>query len=271
MPSAVQIMLQVTSIAGVLCYALAAWQLWRSLRSDHRPAARAPAIAYLAALLHGASIVFIGVRFGGLSASFFDALSIAAFLIVVSAFISLRQQAYSPLLLPVFVIALTSMLLGLAFATHTPIVAESAGMLLHILSSIIAYSLLSLATLHALLLMLLERELRHPHASVWLEKLPPLLSLESMLFKLIALGWLALTVAIGSGAVFIEDIFAQHLSHKTTFSMISWAMFTVLLAGRQLFGWRSGTAIRWTFGAFLALILAYFGSKFVLEIILNRS
>ena len=271
MSNALQIMLQLASIAGVLCYGLAAFQLWRSLHSQAIPSGVAPTSGFIATLLHGASIVFISMNFGGLSASFFDALSIAAFVIVVSALAGVRQQNHSPLLLPVFVIALLSMLLNIAFSTHTPIAAESPGMLVHILSSIIAYSLLSLATLHAFLLMLLERELRHPHGRAWLGRLPPLLSLESMLFRLIALGWLALTVAIGSGALYIEDLFAQHLSHKTIFSIISWIMFSVLLAGRQLFGWRSGTAIKWTFGAFLALILAYFGSKFVLEVILNRA
>ena len=271
MPDALTIMLQAVSIAGIVCYAIAAIQLWNGLRSTSPTSGLAPTSAFLAALLHGAGIVYIALNFGGLSTSFFDALSIAAFIIVLAAFTSLRQQSYSPLLLPVFVIALLSLVLNLAFATHTPLVADSLGMLFHIVSSIIAYVLLSLATLHALLLMLLERELRHPHGSAWLGRLPPLLSLESMLFRLIALGWLALTVAIGSGIIFIEDIFAQHLSHKTAFSIISWLMFSILLAGRQLFGWRSGTAIRWTFGAFLALILAYFGSKFVLEVILNRS
>ena len=94
--------------------------------------------------------------------------------------------------------------------------------------------------------------------------------MESLLFQLIGLGWTALGIAIASGVVFIDDFFAQHLAHKTVFSILSWLMFGILLWGRHYKGWRASTAVRWTFVAFAFLVLGYFGSKFVMEIILQR-
>jgi ABC-type uncharacterized transport system permease subunit len=95
--------------------------------------------------------------------------------------------------------------------------------------------------------------------------------MESMLFEVIWFGLILLTFSILSGIVFLEDIFAQHLVHKTALSIAAWLMFTVLLWGHHQLGWRSKTAVRWTLGGFAILMLGYFGSKLVLELILHRS
>ena len=94
--------------------------------------------------------------------------------------------------------------------------------------------------------------------------------MESMLFEIVWVGLLLLTVAIGSGFLFLDDIFAQHLVHKTVLSICAWALFATLLWGRHYLGWRSQMAARFTLGGFIALMLAYAGSKFVLELILQR-
>ena len=94
--------------------------------------------------------------------------------------------------------------------------------------------------------------------------------MESMLFELIWIGMLLLSASILSGAIFIDDIFAQHLVHKTALSIAAWLIFATLLWGHHQLGWRSQTAVRWTLGGFVALMLSYFGSKLVLEIILQR-
>ena len=93
--------------------------------------------------------------------------------------------------------------------------------------------------------------------------------MESLLFQMIATGFALLTLALVTGFLFLEDIFAQHLVHKTTLSIIAWFVFGILLWGRWRFGWRGQTALRWTIGGFIFLMLAYFGSKFVLELVLN--
>ena len=94
--------------------------------------------------------------------------------------------------------------------------------------------------------------------------------MESLLFQMIATGFTLLTLALVTGVLFLEDIFAQHLVHKTVLSIIAWGVFAILLWGRWRFGWRGRVAIRWTIGGFIFLMLAYFGSKFVLELIINR-
>jgi ABC-type uncharacterized transport system permease subunit len=95
--------------------------------------------------------------------------------------------------------------------------------------------------------------------------------LEDLLFKLITAGFVLLTVSLGSGMVFIDDIFAQHLVHKTLLSILAWLVFAILLWGRWRYGWRGSVAVRLTLVGIVLLLLSYFGSKFVLENILGRS
>ena len=100
--------------------------------------------------------------------------------------------------------------------------------------------------------------------------LPPLAIMERMLFQLIAVGFVLLTLSLLSGFVYLENMFAQHLVHKTILSILAWAVFGVLLLGRRLYGWRGKVAVRWTLSGIALLLLAYFGSKLVLELILQR-
>lgn len=139
----------------------------------------------------------------------------------------------------------------------------------HILLSIVAYSLLTLATLQAVLLNYQNSQLKNHHAKSVIGIFPPLQTMESLLFDLVWAGFLILTMSIATGLIFIEDMFAQQLSHKTVFSLFSWLIYAVLLAGRHLLGWRGKIATRWVIAGFVMLMLAYFGSKFVLEILLD--
>lgn len=144
---------------------------------------------------------------------------------------------------------------------------------LHVLVSIVAYSLFAIAALLAVLMLFLEKAL---HDKRWLSlvrQLPPLLSLEKMMFQVIGIGFMLLTVSLLTGVVFSEEVFgkAVALSHKTVFSVISWLLFAGLLLGRHFKGWRGKVAIRWTLAGFAALLLAYIGSKMVLELLLHRA
>jgi ABC-type uncharacterized transport system permease subunit len=94
--------------------------------------------------------------------------------------------------------------------------------------------------------------------------------MESLLFQMLATGIVFLTLSLTSGFIFIENLFAQHLVHKTVLSILAWIIFTGLLIGRSRYGWRGQTAIQWTLIGFILLLLAYFGSKLVLELILHR-
>jgi len=161
--------------------------------------------------------------------------------------------------------------LDMAFPNVVPNQAEnSLAMNTHILSSIIAFCLLTIAAFQALLLAIQNKQLKSPKPGQLMLSFPPLQAMESLLFQMISAGVLFLSVSLISGFIFIDDLFAQHLVHKTILSLLAWLTFSALLIGRKLYGWRGKTAVRWTLYGFLALLLAYFGSKFVLEIILNK-
>jgi ABC-type uncharacterized transport system permease subunit len=261
----------IATTSAAACYAIAIVQLLMATRSNASPK-QTQAFPYwglTGAALHLATIAISTIEHQGLSSSLFDALSITAFIVMSMGLIAQTRYMLRAMLIPAFIIAIICLVLASSYSHHTPILATSSGMLTHILSSIIAYSLLSIATLLALTLQLMERGLKDHREVSWLRQLPPLQTMENLLFQLITIGWLILTTAIISGGIFIDDLFAQHLAHKTLFTSISWLLYGLLLIGRRNYGWRGTTAFKLAIAAFIALLLAYFGSKFVLEILLS--
>ncbi|RTL50595.1 MAG: cytochrome C biogenesis protein [Rhodocyclaceae bacterium] len=144
---------------------------------------------------------------------------------------------------------------------------------LHFLMAMLAYSLFTIAALHALLMMALEKHLHRGKLSPFLASLPPLMTMERLLFRLIHVAFVLLTFTLLSGAFFSEEMFGKPLtmSHKTVFALVSWITFAALLVGRHLRGWRGKLALRWTLTGFGFLLLAYVGSYFVLDVLLHRS
>ena len=144
---------------------------------------------------------------------------------------------------------------------------------IHLLVSMLSYSLFMLSALHALLMAATERRLHSGRISPLLAGLPPLLSMETLLFRLIHIAFMLLTISVVSGIGFSETLFGRALrfDHKTIFATISWLIFAALLLGRHLRGWRGRIAVNWTIAGFAALLLAYIGTQFVLEILLGRS
>ena len=141
---------------------------------------------------------------------------------------------------------------------------------LHLVAGMLAYSLFTVATLHAVLISMMERQL-HAHPTVS-ERGMPLLSLEALVFRLTAAAFVVLTLTFVVGIAYSESMVGRafRFDHKTVFVVLSWATFGALLAGRWLYGWRGRTAFRWTLTGFVMLMLAYPGSRFVLEVILGR-
>jgi ABC-type uncharacterized transport system permease subunit len=142
----------------------------------------------------------------------------------------------------------------------------------HIVISVLAYGLLTLAAVQGLLLLAQERHLRQRQPGAFLRALPPMETMEQLMFQLIGVGFVLLTLTLVSGLLFSEQVFGQPLrfNHHMVLSLLAWVVFGVLLLGRWRFGWRGRPAVRWTLSGFTLLALAYFGSKFVLEIILHR-
>jgi ABC-type uncharacterized transport system permease subunit len=140
----------------------------------------------------------------------------------------------------------------------------------HIVLSTLAYALLTIAVALTIALRMLDRRLRSRKPLGWLTALPSVEALESGTFQALTAGFAVLTLALFSGFIFIDNLFAQHLVHKTVLSCLAWVVFAVLLFGRWRFGWRGRTATTWALSGFALLGLAYFGSKLVLESILGR-
>lgn len=147
----------------------------------------------------------------------------------------------------------------------------SSGIAVHLISSVLAFGVLSIAGVYAMFVAIIDHFLRRHHLNPLVRTLPALEVLESLLFKLISVGFLLLTISLLSGLVFINDIFAQHLVHKTVLSIMTWLLFGLLLFGRWRYGWRGSLAVRMTLAGIILLLLSYFGSKLVLEIILGRN
>ncbi len=207
----------------------------------------------------------------GLTLGFFNMLSLVAWLmaaLVLISAINTRVENLGLLALPLAALALALKLLN--GATPAPLESLAQGLQLHILFSIVAYSLLGIAVVQALLLAVQNRQLRNRHPGGFIRALPPLESMERLLFLYIGVGYLLLSLALVTGVPYIEDIFAQHLVHKTVLSVAAWVVFAVLLYGRWHFGWRGRKAVRWTLAGFGVLLLAYFGSTLVKELILGR-
>jgi ABC-type uncharacterized transport system permease subunit len=179
-------------------------------------------------------------------------------------------EALQAMVLPVA--AVCALLPVLLPATRALPNTELAAFKMHLLISMLAYSLFTIASLHVLLMALLERRLHDGALPVALQKLPPLLTMETLLFRIITAGFVLLTLTLATGILFSEELLgkAMRFNHKTVFGILSWLIFAALLGGRWLYGWRGRVAVRWTLTGFVMLVLAYVGSKFVLEVILGR-
>jgi ABC-type uncharacterized transport system permease subunit len=232
---------------------------------------RSLALGGAGALLHLGLLSYSALMVHGINLGFFGAASLFAW--VMSALLlvtALRRPVENVgiIVLPLAgLVVLLNGLLGRPEAAAQPL---PAGLTSHVGSSVLAYSVLAVAAGQALLLALQEYRLHHKHPGGFVRLLPPMQTMEHLLFQMLGLGFVLLTISLVTGFLFLDDMFAQHLVHKTLLSLAAWGVFATLLIGRWRFGWRGQTAIRWTLGGFIVLMLAYFGSKFVLELILHR-
>lgn len=218
-------------------------------------------------LLSQTVIIDSGLNFG-----FFNVLSLVSWLMVILLLLSMLAGRRENLGIVVFPLAALCLLLSMAFYNDRHVLSHySPGLSTHIALAILAYSLLAIAALQALLLAYQDYHLHSRHPGRIMGAMPPLQTMENLLFQVIALGVLVLSLAIVSGMVFLEDMFAQHVAHKTILSIAAWLIFVTLLWGRWRFGWRGRIAIRWSLIGFMFLMLAFFGTKVVFEFVLNRT
>jgi ABC-type uncharacterized transport system permease subunit len=221
--------------------------------------------------LHSLSLAGLVAARGGPELSFGGVLSLVAWLLALFALLAALKSRFlglAAVLLPVA--GLTTLAVLLPDPVTPRVAAPDWSIHAHVALSILAYSLLSLGAGLAVLFLYRDRTLRQRKLTAWTRILPPLESLESALFTALVAGFSLLTLALFSGLMFLQDIFAQHLLHKTVLSLMAWGVFAVLLVGRHKLGWRGRQAVHWVLAGYGLLALSYFGSRFVLEFILGR-
>lgn len=267
-------MLPALSVAAAVLYALSA----------ALPTTRQFAIALTVAsgwLLHGAALWSGAIEAMTVRIGFAVMLSATLWICVAGYWIENRKLPLDGLRILVLPVAAAAAVLPLLFPGTVIVSPQSSPWFSwHIAISVLAYSFLTIAAFHAVLMAFQESRL-HRHETTghrtWLtemlDRLPPLLAMERLLFRLVASGFLLLTLTVLSGIAFSEQIFGRPFSwdHKIVFALLSWSLFGLLLAGRRWQGWRGRTALGFTLTGFATLLLAYVGSRFVMEVILHRS
>jgi ABC-type uncharacterized transport system permease subunit len=256
------------SVLASVLYCLSAFLIFKQLGDQAQHRRKPLAIALMAMLLHVYLLNHQIYRPSGLNLEFFVAFSLISWLISVQILLSCIFRRIESLGIAVFPMSGLAVLLVLLDFTDPLIISATNALQGHIMISVIAYSLIMLGAIQASLIAYQDHAIRSHHPGGMIRFLPPLHDMETLLFQFLSFGFVGLSASLVTGFIFLEDIFAQHLVHKTVLSIIAWFILGILLIGRFKFGWRGKTAIRWSLSAFALLMLAYFGSKLVLEFIL---
>jgi ABC-type uncharacterized transport system permease subunit len=235
-------------------------------------------VTALAWVMHGAALWPDMLANGTLRVGFAFMLSVALWISVAAWWIENRNLALDGmrrLIMPCAAVA--SLLPPLFPGSLMPVEAQTPAFGWHVAVAVMAYSTLTIAAFHAVLMALQETRLHARSAKKgWLgaaiDQLPALLTMEKLLFRMIGIGFVLLSLTVLSGIVFSEQLFGRALrwDHKNVFALLSWLLFAALLAGRRWRGWRGKTALRFTLAGFATLALAYVGSRFVFEVVLHR-
>ncbi len=228
-------------------------------------------LLFIAATLHAFILIPNLLTPAGIDFNLFNILSLTCWLMLT---LTLFFSTYRPVLaLNIFAIPVATfgLVVGALWRVpYQPLSQMGHGLEWHIVLSLAAYCVLFMAAIQAILLHVQNRELKHKSLNrIWVSVLPPLQTMESLLFDLLLLGFILLTVALFLGVVSVDNLLAQHLVHKTFFSFLSWLIFGILLFGRWRMGWRGQRAIKFTLWGFGLLLIGFVGSKFVLELLMG--
>ncbi len=230
-------------------------------------------LVFGAIMLHAAAL-YPGLRLEtGLNLSLTTACSLVAWIVATLYFVASLYRPVDTLGIVVMPLAGVTLLVAWWWPSQHLIPVSSQWQAGHIVVSLLAYSLLCLAAIQSLLLLAQERGLKQKHPGGFMHALPPMETTESVMFQMIGLGFALLTLTVLSGVMFAETLFGKpfRFTHHIVLAVSAWVVYAILLFGRWHLGWRGRAAIRWTLGGFVLLLLAYFGSKFVLEVLLGRA
>jgi ABC-type uncharacterized transport system permease subunit len=254
-------------------YIAVATDFWRDAKTKSAQSLKLHSAMIALGLAIHAWLLYQGIFAEGFNLGFYNALSSIMWLTVLIYWLANLKHALQSL--QAFVLppaALFALLPALEVSNHFVTDASQPLFIAHIGIALLAYSLFTFAALHALLMTIAERSLHNKPTAIQLPSFPPLLVMENLLFKVIAIGFVLLTLTLISGMLFSEQIFGKPLqfTHKIVFSIASWVIYGWLLYGRYKYGWRGKKAINLTLIGFVLLLLAYVVSKFILQVLLNR-
>lgn len=260
----------VLNFFALVLYATAGALLWWSLARGESVSGRRKIVVF--AIASGAVVLHAIVLTGAWTLALTGAFSLVAWAV---ACLYLMAWVWRPVdVLGVVVLPLTAFTVVIEWVSpgHPTDVFASRIEAVHIVVSILAYSLLALAAVQSLVLWIQERQLRHNRIIGFIQALPPMQTMETLMFQMIGAGFLLLTLTLITGITFSESVFGQPMkfTHHIVLAIIAWVVYAILLFGRWWMGWRGRIAVNWALSGFGLLLLAYFGTKFVLEVFLHR-
>ncbi|WP_293264622.1 cytochrome c biogenesis protein CcsA [Neptunomonas sp.] len=260
-------MLTLFTLIAVFLYLTAAILQFKLLKQQTSSPATIKTIAGAGAIVHTFSVYTVLHQPDGINLGFFIAGSLIGWLVAAVVIISSLRQPIENLFIGVLPMAALTAALSVWGPNLGIAKIYEGGLIVHILLSILSYSIFTVATFQAFLLSRQDHALKQHHTRGLVASLPPLQTMERLLFEMIWIGMILLTASLTTGFLFLDDLFSQHLVHKTLLSIIAWILYAILLWGRTIRGWRSHRAVRWTISGFFLLMLSFFGSKLVLDII----
>lgn len=231
---------------------------------------RTPAFLVAAAAVFAHGGVLLSQHGGGVDLHFFAALSLVGGCVAALVLIVNMARPVATLGVILFPLAAILLVVDVFLAPHTQPLPIDWQIKLHVIFSLLGFSVLAVAAVLAILLAAQEHALRTRRLDGLAAALPPLTLTETLMFQMIGAGFVLLSIAILVGFLFVDNLFAQHLIHKTALSLAAWLVFGALLYGRWRHGWRGRRAVNLTLAGMVLLVLAFFGSRFVLELVLKR-
>lgn len=228
----------------------------------------------LAATAIGAVFQTIALYFAlhgneGINLGLFNIASLSSLMVTVVVLLSSLRKPSESLFLMILPFTILTVLLAWLTPVEHIVWRPPSIMVAHVLLSVLAYGILMVAAFQALMLSYQERQLKHHNRRKIMQALPPLQTMEKLLFEYVAVGMVLLTLSLLTGFLFIEDMFDTRIIHKTILSLLAWGLFATLLIGRKFYGWRGQTAMRWTLSGLAMLMVAYFGWRLVVELLMN--
>ncbi|PIE20755.1 MAG: phosphohydrolase [Neptuniibacter caesariensis] len=258
-------MLTIFTLVAALLYSAATFLQWQVVKGVRKPSHTLGKMLGFGGLVsHTLAIYLVLHQPEGINLGVSSVASLISWLVAAIVLLSSIRQDIENLFVAVFPMAAVTALAAWLSDSGTGQTYD-AGLITHILLSILAYSIFTIATLQAILLSRQVYALKHHHTRGLIASLPPLQTMERLLFEMLWTGLVLLSASLITGFILFDDLFAQNLVHKTVLSLAAWCLYAILLFGRISFGWRSNTAVRWTITSFITLALGFFGSKIVLE------